>query len=83
NKFSKYNGLKHETLNFNTNKKIILIPAQVEDDASMILGGADLGVKFSALEAAKNACLAHALVAKKYKFNKNSFDAIKLIKGLK
>ncbi|EAL6511225.1 NAD(P)H-hydrate dehydratase, partial [Campylobacter coli] len=42
-----------------------------------------LGVKFSALEAAKNACLAHALVAKKYKFNKNSFDAIKLIKGLK
>ncbi|HHP0338930.1 capsular polysaccharide biosynthesis protein [Campylobacter lari] len=39
NKFSKYNGLKHEKLNFNTNKKIILIPAQVEDDASMILGG--------------------------------------------
>ncbi|MCV3522100.1 capsular polysaccharide biosynthesis protein [Campylobacter lari] len=41
NKFSKYNGLKHEKLNFNTNKKVILIPAQVEDDASMILGGAD------------------------------------------
>ncbi|ECK1948376.1 capsular polysaccharide biosynthesis protein [Campylobacter lari] len=40
NKFSKYNGLKHGKLNFNTNKKIILIPAQVEDDASMILGGA-------------------------------------------
>ncbi|ACM63678.1 capsular polysaccharide biosynthesis protein [Campylobacter lari] len=40
NKFSKYNGLKHEKLNFNTNKKIILIPAQVEDDASMILGSA-------------------------------------------
>ncbi len=40
NKFSKYNGLKHEKLNFNTNKKVILIPAQVEDDASMILGGA-------------------------------------------
>lgn len=40
NKFSKYNGLKHEDLKFNTNKKIILIPAQVEDDASMILGGA-------------------------------------------
>ncbi|EAL9771381.1 capsular polysaccharide biosynthesis protein [Campylobacter lari] len=39
NKFSKYNGLKHEKLNFNTNKKVILIPAQVEDDASMILGG--------------------------------------------
>ena len=39
NKFSKYNGLKHEDLKFNTNKKIILIPAQVEDDASMILGG--------------------------------------------
>ncbi len=44
---------------------------------------AHLGFGFSALEAAKNACLAHALVAKKYKFNKNSFDAIKLIKGLK
>lgn len=42
-----------------------------------------LGVNFTALKAAKNACLAHALVAKKYKFNKNSFDAIKLIKGLK
>ncbi|MFB1639914.1 NAD(P)H-hydrate dehydratase [Campylobacter sp. MRC_CM3] len=42
-----------------------------------------LGAKFKALKAAKNACLAHALVAKKYKFNKNSFDAIKLIKGLK
>ncbi len=40
NKFSKYNGLKHEKLDFNTDKKIILIPAQVEDDASMILGGA-------------------------------------------
>ncbi len=40
NKFSKYNGLKHEKLNFNTSKKIILVPAQVEDDASMILGGA-------------------------------------------
>ncbi|EAJ1254199.1 capsular polysaccharide biosynthesis protein [Campylobacter lari] len=40
NKFSKYNGLKHENLIFNTNKKIILIPAQVEDDVSMILGGA-------------------------------------------
>ncbi|HEF9206476.1 TPA: capsular polysaccharide biosynthesis protein, partial [Campylobacter coli] len=26
NKFSKYNGLKHEKLDFSTNKKIILIP---------------------------------------------------------
>lgn len=42
-----------------------------------------LGSGFSALEAAKNATLAHALVAKKYKLNKNSFDALKLIKGLK
>lgn len=42
-----------------------------------------LGANFTSLEAAKNACLAHALVARKYKFNKNSFDAIKLIKGLK
>ncbi|MCR6572170.1 capsular polysaccharide biosynthesis protein [Campylobacter insulaenigrae] len=39
NKFSKYNGLKHTKIQFDTNKKIILIPAQVEDDASMILGG--------------------------------------------
>ncbi|MBK1973910.1 capsular polysaccharide biosynthesis protein [Campylobacter sp. TTU-622] len=41
NKFSKYNGLKHENLKINAKKgqKIILIPAQVEDDASMILGG--------------------------------------------
>ncbi|EFV07097.1 conserved hypothetical protein [Campylobacter jejuni subsp. jejuni DFVF1099] len=44
---------------------------------------AHLGFGFSALEAAKNATLAHGLVAKKYKFNKNSFDALKLIKGLK
>ncbi|AJC93253.1 carbohydrate kinase, YjeF-related protein [Campylobacter subantarcticus LMG 24377] len=42
-----------------------------------------LGAKFSALEAAKNAVLAHALVAKNYKKNKNSFDALKLVKGLK
>lgn len=42
-----------------------------------------LGAGFKALDAAKNATLAHALVAKKYKFNKNSFDALKLIKGLK
>ncbi|EFN0427984.1 capsular polysaccharide biosynthesis protein [Campylobacter coli] len=41
NKFSKYNGLKHEDLKINAKigQKIILIPAQVEDDASMILGG--------------------------------------------
>ncbi|EAI5467346.1 NAD(P)H-hydrate dehydratase [Campylobacter lari] len=42
-----------------------------------------LGAKFNALEAAKNAVLAHALVAKNYKKNKISFDALKLIKGLK
>lgn len=42
-----------------------------------------LGAGFNALEAAKNGTLAHALLAKKYKFNKNSFDALKLIKGLK
>nr|WP_215425713.1 capsular polysaccharide biosynthesis protein [Campylobacter jejuni] len=41
NRFSKYNGLKHENLKINakTGQKIILIPDQVEDDASMILGG--------------------------------------------
>lgn len=44
---------------------------------------AALMFKFKPLKAAKNAALAHALVAKKYKFNKNSFDALKLIKGLK
>ncbi|AJC85371.1 bifunctional ADP-dependent NAD(P)H-hydrate dehydratase/NAD(P)H-hydrate epimerase [Campylobacter peloridis] len=42
-----------------------------------------LGAKFSPLKAAKNAVLAHALVAKNYTKNKNSFDALKLIKGLK
>lgn len=42
-----------------------------------------LGAGFKALDSAKNGVLAHALVAKKYKFNKNSFDALKLIKGLK
>ncbi len=42
-----------------------------------------LGAGFKSIEAAKNASLAHALVAKKYKFNKNSFDAISLIKGLR
>ncbi|KAA6225195.1 capsular polysaccharide biosynthesis protein [Campylobacter sp. LR291e] len=43
-KFSKYNGLKHESLSIKArpNQKIILIPAQVEDDLSMILGGFNL-----------------------------------------
>lgn len=41
NRFSKYNILSHKELKLNTkaNQKIILIPAQVEDDASMIYGG--------------------------------------------
>ncbi|EAL6858358.1 capsular polysaccharide biosynthesis protein [Campylobacter jejuni] len=41
NRFSKYNGLKHEDLKINAKigQKVILIPSQVEDDASMILGG--------------------------------------------
>ncbi|EAJ1018953.1 capsular polysaccharide biosynthesis protein [Campylobacter jejuni] len=41
NRFSKYNGLKHEDLKINAKigQKVILVPAQVEDDASMILGG--------------------------------------------
>ncbi|EIV6439833.1 capsular polysaccharide biosynthesis protein [Campylobacter jejuni] len=44
NRFSKYNGLKHENLKINAKigQKIILIPAQVEDDVSMILGGFSL-----------------------------------------
>lgn len=49
--------------------------------AGMIL--ALLCAKFSPLNAATNAVLAHALVAKRYKFNPNSFDALKLIKALK
>ncbi|MBK1992406.1 capsular polysaccharide biosynthesis protein [Campylobacter sp. 2018MI35] len=41
NKISKYNGLKHHKLSLKAreNQKIILIPAQVEDDVSMVLGG--------------------------------------------
>ncbi|MFQ6342732.1 capsular polysaccharide biosynthesis protein [Campylobacter sp. VTCC 70190] len=41
NKFSKYNASSHKNLKINAKQgqKIILIPAQVEDDASMILGG--------------------------------------------
>ncbi|MBS4241289.1 NAD(P)H-hydrate dehydratase [Campylobacter vulpis] len=42
-----------------------------------------LGAGFSPLKAAKNAVLAHALTSKAYRFNANSFDALKLIKGLK
>ncbi|QOW63583.1 capsular polysaccharide biosynthesis protein [Campylobacter hepaticus] len=44
NKFSKYNVMSHKDLKIKTQKgqKIILIPAQVEDDASMILGGCGL-----------------------------------------
>ncbi|MBX7490511.1 capsular polysaccharide biosynthesis protein [Helicobacter turcicus] len=38
-KFSKYNAMWHKELRINTYKKIILILAQVEDDASIILGG--------------------------------------------
>ncbi|KAA6225130.1 MULTISPECIES: NAD(P)H-hydrate dehydratase [unclassified Campylobacter] len=43
----------------------------------------NLATNFTPLNAASNAVLAHALVSKKYKFNQNSFDALKLIKGLK
>ncbi|MBK1973221.1 capsular polysaccharide biosynthesis protein, partial [Campylobacter sp. TTU-622] len=41
NKISKYNGLKHQKLSLKAreNQKVILIPAQVEDDVSMVLGG--------------------------------------------
>jgi len=40
-KFSKYNGFSHKKLliDAKTDQKIILIPGQVEDDASMFLGG--------------------------------------------
>jgi capsular polysaccharide export protein len=38
-KISKYNALKDKKLNINTDKKIILVPGQVEDDASIIYGG--------------------------------------------
>lgn len=49
--------------------------------AGMIL--ALLCAQFSPLKAATNAVLAHALAAKVYKFNPNSFDALKLIKALR
>lgn len=40
-KFSKYNGFAHKKLSLSVQpqQKVILIPAQVEDDASMIYGG--------------------------------------------
>jgi len=40
-KFSKYNGFTHKKLSISakTEQKVILIPAQVEDDASMLYGG--------------------------------------------
>ena len=40
-RFSKYNGFIHRNLSVKTkeNQKVILIPGQVEDDASMLLGG--------------------------------------------
>ncbi|QWU80591.1 capsular assembly complex, KDO transferase KpsC (double domain) [Campylobacter novaezeelandiae] len=47
NKISKYNGLKHQELflKVDKNQKVILIPAQVEDDVSMILGGMGFNTK--------------------------------------
>lgn len=47
NKISKYNGLKHQELflKADKNQKVILIPAQVEDDVSMILGGMGFNTK--------------------------------------
>ena len=38
-KISKYNALKDKDLKINTDKKIILVVGQVEDDASIIYGG--------------------------------------------
>jgi capsular polysaccharide export protein len=38
-KISKYNVYKDKKLNFNTNKKIVLVIGQVEDDASIKYGG--------------------------------------------
>lgn len=40
-KFSKYNGIEHKKIELDANakgKKIILVPGQVEDDASILLG---------------------------------------------
>lgn len=45
NKISKYNNATSEFLRPKTSAKIILIPAQVEDDASMILGGFGLSTQ--------------------------------------
>ena len=41
-KISKYNIYKDKKLSFNTNKKIVLVIGQVEDDASIIYGGDDM-----------------------------------------
>ena len=41
-KISKYNIYKDKKLSFNTNKKIVLVIGQVEDDASIIFGGDDM-----------------------------------------
>jgi len=40
-KLSKYNHLRHKTININKDKydKIILVPGQVDDDRSVLLGG--------------------------------------------
>ena len=47
NKISKYNNAKHSQLNLKNSKgqRVILVAAQVEDDASMILGGFNLSTK--------------------------------------
>ncbi|NDJ26575.1 capsular polysaccharide biosynthesis protein [Campylobacter sp. MIT 19-121] len=46
-KFSKYNNDFHKNIKFNAKKgqKILLIAAQVEDDASMLLGGFNLSTQ--------------------------------------
>ncbi len=52
---SKYNLQGAEVLNFPTDRKIILVPGQVEDDASIKLGAGDVRTNLGLLHAARAA----------------------------
>ncbi|MDQ1243904.1 MAG: capsular polysaccharide export protein, partial [Campylobacterota bacterium] len=57
-KFSKYNGFEHKKIELDASaqgKKIILVPGQVEDDASIILGAYGQST-LDLLEQARNSC---------------------------
>ncbi len=52
---SKYNLTGAATLDFPANRKIILVPGQVEDDASIRLGAGDVSTNLGLLQAARTA----------------------------